>query len=240
MASPARLTVRSVREQRLLVGKVPTRVFEPEGARALLLLGHGGGHGKDGSRFVRLGRHYAAQTVCSVVCIDAVDHGERRLVAAADGVPRGWHSRAMPRVVADWQAVVAHLSSVGPPLAYVGFSMGALFGLATVAAMASITAAVLVAGGLPGGGWTDDAELVPLLTTAATKLGHAHVLMLNKEDDELFPESGARALFEHVVARSKRLAFSPGGHDEWGPEMIDASVRFVREHARTRAPGEQW
>lgn len=143
-------------------------------------------------------------------------------------------------MVADWQAVVEHLASIGPPVAYVGFSMGALFGLATVATMASITATVLVVGGLPGGGWTEDGELVPLLTTAASKLRHTHVLMLNKQDDELFPEAGVRALFEHVAARSKHLAFSPGGHDEWGTEVIDASVDFVEEHTSARSPGDRF
>jgi hypothetical protein len=41
-------------------------------------MGHGGGHSKDGPRFMQLARHYAAATGLAVVCIDAVDHGERR------------------------------------------------------------------------------------------------------------------------------------------------------------------
>ncbi|MDA8290163.1 MAG: hypothetical protein M0Z33_00540 [Actinomycetota bacterium] len=92
-------------------------------------------------------------TACrfAVVCIDAVGHGERRPVAAGEGLPRGSHSRVMPQMVADRQAVVGHLSSVEPPLAYVGFSMGALFGLATVAAMASITATRSSSVGFPAG-----------------------------------------------------------------------------------------
>lgn len=59
-------------EERLLVGAVPTSLYEPVGARGLLLLGHGGGHGKDGPRFVRLARRYAEKTRLAVVCIDAV------------------------------------------------------------------------------------------------------------------------------------------------------------------------
>lgn len=219
-----------MQEERLFVGGVPTRRFTPEGARGLLLLGHGGGHGKDAPRFVRLGRDYAAKTGLSVVCIDAVDHGERRPAGAADGVPRGWHSRVMPQMKADWKAVADHFSSVGPSVAYVGFSMGALFGLSVVAAMPSIKVAVLVAGGLPGAEWTDDAELPALLARAASELGHAHVLMLNKDEDELFPVPGVRQVFSCVVARSKRLSFSPGRHDEWGSGVIGASVRFIEKH----------
>ncbi len=227
-----RPTLRHVQEERLFIGEVPTSLFTPDGAcGGLLLLGHGGGHGKDGTRFVRLCRYYAAQTGLSVICIDAVDHGERRTAASAECVPRGWHSRTMPRMVADWQSVVDHLSSIGPPVAYAGFSMGALFGFPTVASMPSITAAVFVVGGIPGSDWTDDPDLVQPITSAASSLSQAHVLMLNKEDDELFPAQGVRQVFDSVVAKSKQLMFWPGGHDEWGQDLIDQSVSFVKEHA---------
>lgn len=219
-----------MREERLIIGEVPTRLYDPGDARALLLLGHGGGHSKDGERFVRLSRQYADQTGLAVVCIDAVDHGERRPAAATDRLPSGWHSRAIPRMVADWQRVVADLCSVGPPVAYVGFSMGAMFGLATVASMPTIVAAVFVVGGIPSAGWTDDAELESVLVGAARGLGLAHVLMLNKEEDELFDGDDVRCLFESVAARSKELQFFRGGHDDWGPDLIDASVSFLTEH----------
>lgn len=39
-----------------------------------------------------------------------------------------------------------------------------------------------------------------------------------------------RRLYESVAAKSKRLQFFPGGHDEWGPELIEASVSFLTEH----------
>jgi pimeloyl-ACP methyl ester carboxylesterase len=220
-----------VHEERLLIGDVPTRIYQPNGARGLLLLGHGGGHGKDGERFVGLSRRYAHQTGLAVVCIDAVDHGERRPEASGEGVPRGWHSRTAPRMVADWQAVGDHLSTVGPAVAYVGFSMGALFGFPTVAAMPTITAAVFVAGGVPGCEWIDDPDLGPCLVHAASRLGHSHVLMLNMSDDELFPTPDVRFLFESVAARSKKLSFWPGRHDDWRPDLLDASAVFVRKHA---------
>ena len=121
----------------MVIGEVPTRLYTLNDSCGLLLLGHGGGHSKDGERFVRLARYYAEQTGLSVACIDAVDHGERR-TSAGGRVPRGWHSRTAPRMVADWQAVVDHLSPVGPAVAYVGFSMGALFGFPTVASIPTI------------------------------------------------------------------------------------------------------
>ena len=214
----------------MLVGDVPTRLYAPGGAGGLLILGHGGGHSKDGERFVGLSRRYADQTGLAVVCIDAVDHGERRPAAAADGLPSGWHSRTIPRMVADWQRVVDDLWSVGPAVAYVGFSMGALFGFATVASIPTIATAVFVVGGIPRGGWTDDADLGPGLFRAAGGLGGAHVLMLNKDGDELFDSQDVRRLFESIAARSKKLQFFRGGHDEWGPDLIDASISFLTEH----------
>lgn len=219
-----------MREESLFIGDVPARLFVPDGACGLLLLGHGGGYGKDTSRYIRLGRYYAVRTGLSVVCIDAVDHGERRAVGTPAGVPRGWHSRTVPQMVADWKTVVDDLSSVGPPVAYVGFSMGSLFGFPTVAAVPSIRAAVFVVGGIPSDDWTDDPDLGPLLIRAASGLSHADVLMLNKDSDELFPAQGVHQLFDSVEARTKQLIFSPGLHDEWEEELVDRSVLFVNEH----------
>lgn len=213
-----------------MVGDIPTRVYEPGGARGLLLFGHGGGHSKDGARFVRLARRYARELQLAVACIDAVDHGERQPAVSGNGVPPGWHSRTTAQMVADWQRVVDELSPLAPATAYVGFSMGAIFGAATVAAIPTIHVAVLAAGGIPMGHWTDDDGLEPLLLRAASGLGHAHVLMLDKHDDELFDAQGVRRLFAAVSARSKTLRFHPGGHDEWGEDLINESLRFLAEH----------
>ena len=152
-----------MREERVEIGGVPGRVYMHADARGLLLLGHGGGHSKDAERFVDLSRHYARRTGLAVVCIDAVDHGERKPAAAGPEIPPRWHSNAMGQMVDDWQRTVAGLSSIGPALAYVGFSMGAIFGVPTVAAIRSITAAVFVVGGIPAGGGVDDPPLGEVL-----------------------------------------------------------------------------
>lgn len=219
-----------MKEERLVLSGIPTCLYDPGGAHGLLLLGHGGGRSKDDDRFVRLSRRYAAQLGLAVVCIDAVDHGERRPTGAGVDVPAGWHSRATPQMVADWQCVTADLSSLGPAIAYVGFSMGAIFGIATVAEIPTIAAAVFVVGGIPRGHWTNDDDLEPMLVRAAGRLGGAHVLMLNKDGDEFFDAKGVRRLFSAVSAQSKTLRFFPGGHDEWGPDLIDDSLRFLSEH----------
>ena len=166
-----------------------------------------------------------------MVCIDAVDHGERRPAGAGGGLPRQWHSSVSDEMVRDWSDTVDALSSIGPAVAYVGFSMGAMFGVPTVAALPSVGAAVFVVGGMPTGDWIDDAPLVPALAEAAGRLSHTDVLMLNTTGDETFSNSDVQALFEAIRARSKRLAWWSGAHDEWPDEMIGVSIDFLRAAA---------
>ena len=221
-------------EERIDAGGIPARLYRPDGARGLLLLGHGGGRSKDAERFVGLAREHAVGTGLAVVCIDAVDHGERRPTGVVPGgLPAGWHSRVADRMVADWTATAAALADVGPAVAYVGFSMGAIFGFPTVAALTTITTAVFVVGGIPAGGGIDDPALGPKLLEIAARLGDRQVLLLNKTGDEVFPPVGVHELFAAIPGDGKRLMFWPGGHDDWPPELIRASVDFVRERTPT-------
>ncbi len=216
-----------MREERLTIGDVPARLFVPSVAREVLLFGHGGGYSKDSPRFVQLALRYAAALGIAVVCIDAVDHGERRPPNPQPGLPREWHSSVSQQMVADWQATASALSSIGPAVAYVGFSMGALFGVPIVAAMPSISKAVLVAGGIPTGAWIDDAPLGPLLRAAAVHLDHADVLMLNMADDQLFPAEDVRALSDAIRGHTKRLQSWSGQHDDWPDDLIEESIAFL-------------
>ena len=102
-------------EERIDSGGVPARLYDPGGATGVLLLGHGGGQSKDGERFVRLARAYAEGTGLAVVCMDAVDHGERAPKAGTStGLPPRWHSTAIGPMVADWQRMADALASIGP------------------------------------------------------------------------------------------------------------------------------
>jgi pimeloyl-ACP methyl ester carboxylesterase len=225
-----------VREERLEAGGVPARLYDPGDARGLLLLGHGGGHGKDSERFVRLCRTYAARTGLAVVCIDAVDHGDRRTDGpGGGGLPARWHSTAAGRMVDDWRRTTEALAHIGPAVAYVGFSMGMIFGAPTVAAMPTIRAAVYVVGGIPTGAGIDDPPLRPLLLAAAAEHHHPQVLMLNVTGDDVFRTEDTIAFFDAVPGRRKRLVFWPGRHDEWPDEAIDQSVAFLDEHTRPTA-----
>jgi len=107
-------SVPDVREERIETDGVPATLYNPGDATALLLLGHGGGYSKDAERFVHLSRQYAERTSLAVVCLDAVDHGERQPVGADPNVHRGWHSDTASRMVQDWRKTVDALSAVGP------------------------------------------------------------------------------------------------------------------------------
>ncbi len=219
-----------MREERIEIDGIPAKLYATAAADALLLVGHGGGHSKDGRRFVDLSRHYAEQTGLAVVCIDAVDHGERKPPTSGPGIAREWHSKTINQMADDWLRTAEALSSIGPAVACVGFSMGAIFGLPTVAAMPSMKAAVFVVGGIPTGGGIDDVPLGPVLLSAASHLEHVPVLMLNKTDDEYFSTEGTQSVFEAIPGNRKRLMFWEGNHDDWPTELIDESVTFITHH----------
>jgi dienelactone hydrolase len=217
-------------EERIETNGIPARLYIPSGAEGLLLLGHGGGKGKDSDRFAKLSRLYAESTGLAVICIDAVDHGERKPVAVQDRLPAEWHSNAVGQMVDDWAATASALSRIGPPLAYVGFSMGSIFGIPVVESQTSIKVAVFVVGGLPSGGWIQDPLLRPLLLSAAAKLSRSHVLMVNKTQDELFPIEGVQELFNAIPGPDKRLTFWEGTHDDWPSEAIDHTIAYINSH----------
>ncbi|MDQ3107083.1 MAG: alpha/beta fold hydrolase [Actinomycetota bacterium] len=217
-----------MREERIETAGVPGRLYDPGGARGLLLFGHGGGHSKDSERFVRLCRTYAEGTGLAVVCIDAIDHGERKPQAVSAGLPARWHTRSAPQMVSDWHATADALSSVGPAVAYVGFSMGMIFGAPTTASMPSIKVAVFGVGGIPSGGGIDDPPLRRMLLEAASGLAHPQVLMLNTTGDEIFPTTGTHEFFDAIPGHKKRLMFWAGDHDRWPEEAIDHSIAFTK------------
>ena len=223
-------TLSAVLEERIENNRIPAKLYRPTGAQGILLLGHGGAKSKDSDRFVSLSRLYAESTGLAVVCIDAVDHGERISLGAGAGLPVEWHSRSVGNMVSDWDKTARALSWIGPAVAYVGFSMGAIFGVPTVGALASIKAAVFVVGGVPAGGGIQDPPLRPLLLKAASKLGQSQVLMVNTTQDEIFPVEGVHELFDAIPGSNKRLMFWEGKHDDWPPEAIDHTIAFINSH----------
>lgn len=223
-------SVTAVHEERIETGGVPGRLYDPGGATGLLLLGHGGGGSKDEERFVALGRQYAEETGLAVVCIDGPAHGERAPKSGDVHEDERTIRRAMfqggPGMVADWQATASALSSIGPAVAYVGFSMGMMFGAPTVAAMPTIKAAVFGVGGIPA-----EARDKAAWLDVARRLEHPQVLMLNMTQDAIFPPAGALEFFAAIPGHKKRLMFWEGGHVGLPAESIRQSVQFLNRYA---------
>ncbi len=218
-----------MREHRIETDGVPARLYEPEGAEGLLLLGHGGASSKDEPRFVELGRRYAEGTGLAVVCIDIVGHGERKTTPVPAPRPdrvMPWIMEKVDQTVTDWRATAAALSSIGPPVAYVGFSMGMLLGAPTVVAIADIRAVVFGVGGIPAA--LRDGSV---LTGYAARLGDRQVLMLNMTLDPIFPPVGALEFFGAIPGRRKRIMFWEGDHLGLPSESIRYSMEFIKRHA---------
>jgi len=204
-------------------------LYQPEGAKGLLLLGHGGASSKDDERFVVLGRRYAEGTGLAVVCIDIIGHGERQSTPAPAPTPdtiMPWIMAKVDQTIADWKTTVAALSSIGPPLAYAGFSMGMLLGAPTVLAVPDIKAAVFGVGGVPSA--LADGTVV---LDYAAQLGARQVLMLNMTLDSTFPPDGALQFFGAIPGHRKRIMFWEGVHVGLPSEAIRHSVEFVKRHA---------
>jgi pimeloyl-ACP methyl ester carboxylesterase len=216
-----------MREERIEPAGIPAKLYDPGVRSGLVLLGHGGTSSKDEERFVTVGRQLAEGTGLRVVCIDAVGHGER-----ADGgdVTRTMGSEeSAAQMVTDWRAVADEL---GEPVAYVGFSMGMLYGAPTVAAMPELRAAVFGVGGLPGGGTSGflPAALRERLLADAARLGHVQLLLLNMTQDAIFPVAGAHDFFDAVPGRKKRLMFWEGDHLGLPAESIRHAIAFLDRH----------
>ena len=219
-----------MREERIETDGIPAKLYDPGDAPGLLLLGHGIEGSKDDERMVALGRHYAEATGLAVVCMDGPAHGDR---APNTGDSREDHlavRRAVfsggPGMVSDWQRTAESLSALGPPLAYVGFSMGMLFGALTVVAMPTIKAAVFGVGGVPVG-VSDQAAFLEV----ARQLARPQVLMLNMSQDAIFPREGTFAFFDAIPGRKKRLMFWEGDHAGLPSESIRQSIDFLKRHA---------
>ncbi|MEN3272681.1 MAG: hypothetical protein V7636_1442 [Actinomycetota bacterium] len=209
-----------MQETRIEPAGIPAKLYDPGDARGLLLLGHGGGGSKDADNFVALGRQLAEGTGLRVLCIDAPGHGER---STGEDVRKTMGSeKNASQMTADWRAASDDVG--GGVIAYVGYSMGMLYGAPTVAAMPEIKAAVFGVGGIPA------FVMRERLLGVASNLGHAQVLMLNMTQDETFPVAGVHEFFDAIPGRKKRLMFWEGNHVGLPAESTRHAVAFLNKH----------
>jgi len=217
----------------------PALLFVPPGeyeSVPLVLLGHGAHLSKDDPVMQIL-----AKTLCrvpaAVALMDCPGHGERRAPDVTDEAFERDIARRMSdaenyaQVRADWieveRAARAADARIAGKTGYAGFSMGAMFGLAIVADLPSVVAAVFALGGL-----TIDEPRNGLIRAGARRLGEREVLMLNMTRDEHFAMEGALEVFESIPG-PKRMGVWAGTHVDIPPEAIALAVQFL---ARTLAP----
>jgi len=219
-------------------GPVPTVVLTPEDAPRpwpLVLFGHGAHLSKDDEVMGLIARAFT-RVPAAVALIDCPGHGARRPAGQSDEEFDATVRRHMAdpathaQLVGEWKAVAdavrRAVPGVGGSSAYVGFSMGSIFGL-SIAASLEVRAAVFALGGLvaedrPGAG-----EINRMIRDGAARLGGCDVLMLNMTVDESFPIAGAIEVLT-TIPGPRRMGVWVGGHNDIPPEAVSMAVRHLR------------
>ncbi|GIH06111.1 hypothetical protein Rhe02_41780 [Rhizocola hellebori] len=222
-------------------GEVPGVLWTPagaEGARALILMGHGGGQHKKAPGIVARAQRFAAECGYAVAALDVPGHGDRpkteehhriigelRSRAQTGGnvtaVVAEFHALLSTQTVVEWAAALDALQAlphIGPgPVGYWGMSMGCGLGVPFLAAEPRIRAAVL---GLNGAETSAQAA-------AQVKIP---VEFLVQWDDELVPRAASLALFDILASTEKTLHANPGKHAEIPAFELDSTLRFFARH----------
>jgi dienelactone hydrolase len=135
-------------------------------------------------------------------------------------------------MAADWRRTVdacGELPEVGnETAAYLGFSMGAVLGIPTVAEEPRFRCAVFAIGGI-------QAERPNLLSRAAAQIDRP-VLLVNQSEDEMFSREAVFRLFD-PIAGPKSVTFYPGAHGEVPREAMEQMRAFL--HAQLSGRGEE-
>ena len=219
----------------LRVDGVPALLFAPDdpGPLPLVLLGHGAHLDKDDEMMQILGRSFARALPAAVAIIDCPGHGERRPDHEAEylaGVERNIGDPAVHAQLArEWTATAMAARDADERIddrtAYVGFSMGSIYGASIVHRLPFVGPVVLALGGFV------DTERLPganaLIEAGLRALGEREVLMLNMTRDESFPFPEAVRAFE-LIPGPKRMIVYQGGHRDIPGEAIRYGGEFLR------------
>jgi predicted esterase len=214
---------------------VPGLLFTPDGDGPfpLVLLGHGAHLGKDDEMMHILCRSFARGIPAAVAIIDCPGHGARRPehdVEYLEGVTRNMGDPAVHAQLADeWTATAraarATDGRIDDRTAYVGFSMGSIFGASIVYRMPFVGPVVLALGG-----FVDDERLPganALIAAGLAALGDREVLMLSMTRDESFPFNDAIRAFE-MIPGPKRMLVHSGGHVDIPGEAVRHAAQFLQ------------
>jgi hypothetical protein len=228
---------------------VPAVLWVPNGAngaRPLVLMGHGGSQHKKTPGIVARARQYARRLGYATLAIDAPGHGDRisretaaemaRAVGArvrGEGAPLIMDPERLRQMaertrqaIPEWNAALAavrQLDFVGAsePVGYWGVSMGTAIGVPFVAQCTHIACAVFGLAGLRPN--------APEFETAANAIT-IPVEFVFQWEDAVAPRAHGIALFEAFGSKEKTMHINPGGHLEI-PRFEGASwERFYERH----------
>lgn len=206
-----------------------------QGARPLVLLGHGGSGHKRSAKMLKMAHIFAGEFGWHAASIDGPVHGGRGGVAdAGDPAYRQMWQRAgiVEAMIEDWRAtldaLVESIAVDSERIGYWGVSMGTMFGIPFVANEARIRAAVLGKAGMRGSSVTRSG-IDAHFRVHAPKV-KIPLMFTMQWDDERFDRDGQLELFDMLASADKRLVAYPGPHSQDGPEGLQASAEFLRRY----------
>ncbi|MEA2686116.1 MAG: hypothetical protein QOE93_1311 [Actinomycetota bacterium] len=216
--------------------RVPGVLWSPpdaDGARPLVLIGHGATAHKRIDYVLALARELVRTYRFAAIAIDGAGHGDRRprpdddeMTIFGEFLTEWTRPETVDEAVADWQATldaVRQLPEVGDgPVGYWGLSMGTIYGVPLAAAEPRIQVAVFGLMGVVGP--TRDR------LDADARRVTCPVLFIQQWNDSLIPRDSTFELFDVLGSVDKRLHASPGEHAAVPAEEFVFSARFLARH----------
>ncbi|MDA0791210.1 MAG: dienelactone hydrolase family protein [Proteobacteria bacterium] len=189
----------------------------------LMLFGHGASGDRYQAPITSLANRFATEAGIPVLSIDGPVHGLRQVGEGGRTAfgPEYRRDDCLSDMVTDWHAAIdatLALDEVNASrFAYLGLSMGTIFGIPLVGSLENVTAATL---GLFG--------IHERSNHAQAHAAHAAeitcpVLYLMQLEDELFPRDTCLAAFDALASSDKRIHANPGLH----PMVPAAEFRFA-------------
>jgi dienelactone hydrolase len=251
------ITVEHVRYTGAAGGRVPACLFRPRAessAGPALILQHGANTSKADLYIQEPARRWAAAG-WTVLAIDLAEHGERVATQPLDPMRRRrliGNPAFVAESVGDLERAVDLLAATPGVdtrrIAFAGFSLGGMLGTVFSAREPRVRAvAIVIAGSFAHtrywerGATPTERERRRAAAEAtdpaffAAAIAPRPFLMVNTEDDPIFPHAAVLALFE-AAREPKELRWHQGTHHQWGAEVYKDVWQFLQRHL---GPGRQ-